>query len=151
MKVNPWVAALVISLCLVGVGTYAYQKHGLPLMCYKDDQRETLSPGKNNKLVVYHWNCRKELLGIDFGPYGWASTGFEIAQKDQVIKRHGFPSGVYLEYKKESRTEKNKEIPPPVRVVWEEGLTIRIYHPPGMKYPRPFVKGYPLDFREEQN
>lgn len=149
MKVNPWVAVLVILLCFVGVGTYAYQKHGLPLMCYKDSQHATISPGGNNKLVDYHWNCRRELFGIDFGPAGWAATGFEIVPKDEVIPRHGFPAIVHLRYTKESRTKENKEIPPPVRIVWQEGSTIKVYHSPGLQHAYSGVRGYYLDFREE--
>lgn len=151
MKVNGWIVFLVIAICIGGVGTYAYKKHGLPIMCYKDNQQETLSPGKGNKLVVYHWNCRKEIFGIDFGPYAWTARGFEIVPIDEKIKRHSFPPNVLLQYKRSARTKENMEIPPYARISWTESTRITVFHKPDSRSSMRFSKGYIFDFIEEPN
>lgn len=129
-NVNPWVVGAVIFTAIAGNAAYAYQRSGLPIICYKDNQQFTLSPGGGNKLVSYSWSCRKELFGIDFGPFGWAATGLELIPVGDELSRRGFPPGTMITYLEKAKTELNRELSPPVKVVWKESTHIQIYYSP---------------------
>jgi len=109
MVIKPWVVVLVILGCLGAVAGYAINEHGLPMICYKQNQKEYLSPGKHVKAVTYHFNCRQEILGMDFGPYGWARTGVEIVPASSTVAIRGFPPVIGINYTSKGRTEENKE------------------------------------------
>lgn len=149
-ELNPWVAGAVIIGTLVGVAAYTYLQHGLPIFCYKDDQKITVSPGGHNKLVSYSWNCRNELFGIDIGPFGWAATGLELVPADDTLPRRGFPPGTMLAYTESAKTESNRETPPTVRVVWDNPTYIQVFHSPNSEVvSRGGMRFYAVEFIEE--
>ncbi len=153
MKIKPWVAVLVISASLGAVVAYAINKHGLPMICYKDNQKEYPSPGKHTKAVTYYYNCRQEIVGMDFGPYGWARTGIEIIPSNSIVTRKGFPPVIGIYYTSKIRSQKNKEKQPPVRVEWDGVTILKIYHAPGTRsdYNFGIFKHYSLIFKEDEN
>lgn len=151
MKINGWTAAAVIVAVIGGIAGYAIFVHGLPIQCFKDQQRTLVSPGHQFKAVAYNYNCRQMIFGMDFGPFGWATTGIEIVTVDTVIAREGLPPPHDVVYKEGRRSEANKEIPPAVRLEWKNVTDLLVYHnsdaEPGIGFPA--SQQFRLFFREE--
>jgi hypothetical protein len=151
MRINTWVAVAVIVGVIGGIAGYAISVHGLPMRCFKDHQQALVSPGQQFKAVAYNYHCRKMMLGLDFGPFGWAKTGIEIVTVDTAIAREGLPPPHDVVYKEGRQSEANKEIPPAVRLEWKNATDLFVHHKsdaePGIGFHA--SQQFRLFFREE--
>lgn len=130
VKVNNWLAAAIIGSCLVAIITYAIFSKGLPIYCFKQNQKEYLDPSGGIKAVSYDYNCRNMIFGIDFGQ-AWKApaTGIEIVSRNSKIKEIGMTPALMIAYNRDL-FKKVKKIykAPPVRVEWINARDILIHH-----------------------
>lgn len=130
VQVNNWVAAGVIGCCLAVAVAYAVVSEGLPIYCFKQNQKEYLAPGGGMKAVSYTYNCRSMIFGIDFGQAWKApSTGIEILSRNSIIGETGMPPALMVAYNRDLLDVNSKITSAPrVLIEWKNARDILIRH-----------------------
>ena len=129
-NISPWLASAIMMALIFAAAAYAILSRGFPVICYKDKQQSAPSPGGHNKAVSYWFNCRKEIAGLDFGPYSRPFTGIEFLATGESLDRHGMPPVNSVRWSRDNVDYHNKVTAPPVRMEWKSAAHLVIYHPP---------------------